>query len=86
MVAAENPLDFLLHPDGAETVIDAAYRNVRQSPVGDVILFGTGNPDHVKSNIASILKGPLPDADTRQLEAHFRHLIGFGCDFPEAKR
>ena len=86
MANAENPLDFLLHPDGAETVIDAAYRYVRHSPVGNVILFGTGNPNHLSSNIASILKGPLPVADIKKLEDHFSHLIGFGCDFPESSR
>lgn len=81
----DNPLDFLLHPDGAETIIDAAYRYVRHSPFSDVILFGTGNSDHLASNIASILKGPLPKSDISQLEDYFGHLVGFGCDFPEPK-
>lgn len=83
MAEADNPLDFLLHPDGAETLIDAAYRYVRHKRFTDVALFGTGNAAHLQSNISSLLKPPLPDADIARLEELFSELIGFGADMPE---
>jgi aryl-alcohol dehydrogenase-like predicted oxidoreductase len=80
------PLAFLLHEDGASTVPDAAYRFVRHEPGVDVVLFGTGNPGHLRTNIASILKPPLPQEDRRQLRALFGHLVGIGLDAPHLSR
>jgi hypothetical protein len=34
------------------------------------------------SNIASILKPPLPETDRRILAKHFGHLVGIGLDPP----
>ncbi len=78
----ENPLDFLVHEGGARSVIDAAYRFVRHEPGIDVVLFGTGNPDHLASNIDSIVAPPLPPDDVRKLRDLFGHLKGVGLDFP----
>lgn len=86
MAEAANPIEFLLHPDGADTIIDAAYRFARHQAFNDVVLFGTGEPAHLQANIASLSKGPLPEADVDQLAQYFGHLVGFGCDFPEPKR
>jgi len=81
-----DPLGFLVHGDGgasgASSVIDAAYRFVRHEPGVDVVLFGTGNPAHLHSNIASLLKPPLPEADRRKLAELFGHLVGVGLDAP----
>ncbi len=70
-----DPLGFLVRPGGALNLPDAAYRYCRHEPGVDCVLFGTGNPDHVRDNIASILRPPLPDADLARLgdlfgEAH----------------
>jgi aryl-alcohol dehydrogenase-like predicted oxidoreductase len=81
-----DPLGFLIHESGASSVPDAAYRFVRHEPGVDVVLFGTGNPEHLRTNIASILKPPLPEADRRQLKALFGHLIGVGLDAPHLSR
>jgi len=81
-----DPLGFLVHPGGATSVIDAAYRFVRHEPGVDVVLFGTGDPEHLRSNIASILKPPLPDADREKLAALFGHLVGVGLDAPHLSR
>ena len=62
LVEKEQPLDFLLHDQGAQSIIEAAYRYARHEPGADVVLFGTGNPAHVASNIIAILKPPLPEA------------------------
>jgi L-galactose dehydrogenase len=80
------PLGFLVHPGGAGSVIDAAYRFVRHEPGVDVVLFGTGEPAHLKSNIASILKPPLPEADRARLASLFGHLVGVGLDAPHLSR
>ena len=72
------PLGFLIHEGGASTIPDAAYRFVRHEPGVDVVLFGTGNSEHLRTNIASILKPPLPEPDRQQLAALFGHLVGVG--------
>jgi aryl-alcohol dehydrogenase-like predicted oxidoreductase len=79
---AEDPLGFLVHEGGAENIVDAAYRFVRHEPGVDVVLFGTGKPEHLRSNIASILKPPLPEADRAELIRRFGHLVGVGLDAP----
>ena len=82
MLEKENPLDFLLHPDGASSVIDACYRYVRHQPGADVILFGTGNLDHLKMDITSINKPPLPEYDLVRIRELLGHLEGVGLDYP----
>lgn len=79
----EDPLGFLVHESGADSILDAAYRFVRHQPGVDVVLFGTGNPAHLKSNIDSILKPALPEADTARLHKLFGGLIGVGLDMPD---
>jgi L-galactose dehydrogenase len=64
-------------------VVDAAYRFARHQPGIDVVLFGTGNVAHLRSNIASILRPPLPAADVEKLERLFGSLIGVGLDLPD---
>jgi aryl-alcohol dehydrogenase-like predicted oxidoreductase len=81
---APNPLGFLIHADhdGALSIPEAAYRFVRHEPGVDVVLFGTGDPEHLRANIGSILKPPLPETDRRILAKHFGHLSGVGLDPP----
>ena len=76
------PLGFLIHPGGAESLTDAAYRYVRHEPGVDVVLFGTGDQAHLRSNIESILRPPLPEADRRKLAELFSHLRGVGLVAP----
>ena len=82
LAETEDPLDFLIHPDGAHTIIDAAYRYCRHEPGTDVILFGTGSPTHLRSNIDSILSSPLPAADLQQIKELFGALEDVGLDAP----
>ncbi|MFI4947804.1 MAG: aldo/keto reductase [Alphaproteobacteria bacterium] len=79
---SSDPLGFLVHEGGASSVIDAAYRFVRHEPGADVVLFGTGDLAHLRSNIASILKPPLPEADRARIASLFGHLVGVGLDAP----
>jgi aryl-alcohol dehydrogenase-like predicted oxidoreductase len=79
---SDDPLGFLVHERGASSVIDACYRYVRHEPGVDVVLFGTGSPAHLKTNILSLLKPPLPTADRARLGELFGHLVGVGLDAP----
>ncbi len=80
---ARDPLGFLLHPAGAQSLTDAAYRFVRHEPGVDVVLFGTSDVAHLRENIASILAPKLPEADLALLRARFGHLVGVGLDGPK---
>ena len=82
LAAEENPLGFLMHPEGARNVIDAAYRYCRHEPGVDVVLFGTGDETHLRANVESILRGPLPEADVARLRMLFGALEGVGLDRP----
>jgi len=81
-----DPLGFLVHPGGALNLTDAAYRYVRHEPGVDVVLFGTGDHAHLRSNIASILRPPLPQADRGKLKQLFSHLRGVGLVAPPGAR
>jgi aryl-alcohol dehydrogenase-like predicted oxidoreductase len=81
-----NPLDFLVHEGGAASLVDAAYRFARHEPGSEVVLFGTGNREHLGSNIESILRAPLPRADVEKLYTCFGALRGVGLDLPDRAR
>jgi aryl-alcohol dehydrogenase-like predicted oxidoreductase len=77
-----DPLAFVVGEGGAESITDAAYRYARHTQGVDVVLFGTGNKAHVKSNVDSILRPPLAPAIIERLHASFGHLKGVGLDRP----
>ena len=80
LAETDDPLGFLVHAAGAANMIEAAYRFARHEPGVDVVLFGTGDAAHLRTNVASLLKPPLPDADREKLAALFGHLTGVGLD------
>ena len=82
-LARPEPLDFLMRPGGAASLTDAAYRYARHEPGVDVVLFGTGDRAHLETNLAAILKPPLPEPDRAKLAALFGHLVGVGLDRPD---
>ena len=71
LLDAEDPLGFLLRETDATTLPEAAYRFCRHEPGVDVVLTGTGNAEHLRKNIAAILKPPLPEAALEKLESLF---------------
>lgn len=73
-VDADDPLGFLLEEGVAATIPEAAYRFCRHEPAVDVVLTGTGNPEHLKANIQAILKPPLPRRALERLEKVFGEL------------
>ncbi|MDP7651665.1 MAG: aldo/keto reductase [Rhodospirillales bacterium] len=80
---SDDPLGFLVHAGGATSIMDAAYRFARHEPGVDVVLTGTGDPDHLRANVASILKPPLPAEDLATLRELFGDLAGVGLDPPK---
>ena len=86
LAKGDDPLGFLVHPGGASSVVDACYRYVRHEPGVDVVLFGTGNAAHLKTNIDSLLKPALPAADHAKIGELFGQLVGVGLDAPHLSR
>jgi len=70
VVNAAEPLDFVLR-ESAATLPEAAYRFCRHEQGVDVVLTGTGNVDHLKANVESILKPPLPKPVLQKLKDLF---------------
>ncbi|MBW7453544.1 aldo/keto reductase [Paenibacillus sepulcri] len=70
-VDRNNPLGFLVHPDGAHSIVDAAYRFCRYEPGVHSVLMGTGNLQHLANNIESVSRGPLPEQDIQRLKDIF---------------
>ena len=66
---ADDPLGFL--KEGTEGIVDAAYRFCRHEPGIDIVLTGTGKVEHLKENVASINRGPLPAKMQAKLEELF---------------
>jgi L-galactose dehydrogenase len=73
-VDLDDPLGFLVHPDGAASAVEAAYRFARHEPGCHVVLTGTGDVAHLEENVRAINGPPLPDADQERLRALFGHL------------
>lgn len=74
------PLGFLLHQGGASSITEAAYRFAIHEPGIDVVLFGTGDREHLHANVKSLLMPPLPAADSAKLTQLFGELIDVGMD------
>ncbi|MBB6429439.1 aldo/keto reductase [Algisphaera agarilytica] len=64
----DDPLGFL------GDVTDAGYRFSAHEPGLDVVLFGTGNPEHLETNLQSINADPLPAEQHAKLTELFGQL------------
>lgn len=69
-----DPLGFLIHEGGAVSLPDAAYRLCRYEPGTHVILSGTGNLEHLKANLESFSRPPLPQDDVLRLKRIFQRV------------
>jgi aryl-alcohol dehydrogenase-like predicted oxidoreductase len=67
-------IDFLLTESDVTTLPEVAYRFCRHERGVDLVLTGTGNPEHLRANVESILKPPLPRTVLRKLEELFGNL------------
>lgn len=69
-------VEFLLREAHVASLPEAAYRFCRHEPGAHVTLTGTGNPDHLRANVESLLKPPLPDDLLKKLKAIFKRVDG----------
>jgi aryl-alcohol dehydrogenase-like predicted oxidoreductase len=70
-VDLNRPLAFLRNAPGSPTVVEAAYRFCRHEPGAHVVLTGTGDPEHLRDNVESILGPRLPTYVLEKLDAMF---------------
>ena len=59
----------LLEEAGSSSLADLAYRYSRHQAGMDVVLTGTGDPDHLKQNVVAALAPPLPQSVLERLRA-----------------
>jgi L-galactose dehydrogenase len=69
-----NPLGFLIHEGSAVNLVDAAYRFCNYESGTNVILSGTGDIEHLKANIESFSRPPIPDEDILKLKKIFQNV------------
>ena len=70
----DEPLDFVVDAL-APSIPDAAYRFCRDEPGVHVVLSGTGNADHLTSNLQSFHRPALPAEATQRLRHMFRNVV-----------
>lgn len=67
----DEPLEFLLQDESAQSLPDAAYRFCRAEAGIHVVLSGTGNLQHLEENVQSLLRPPLPERHHTRLVKMF---------------
>ena len=78
LAARNDPLGFLVESGGALDIMDAAYRYARHEPGAHVVLFGSGNREHITRNVKSINSPPLSDGAAARLGSLFGGRPGVG--------
>ena len=66
---ADKELREIMAAAHATSLSELAYRYCRHQPGIDVVLTGTGDPDHLRENVRSALSPPLPSSVRKRLEA-----------------
>jgi aryl-alcohol dehydrogenase-like predicted oxidoreductase len=74
-VNAQAPLDFVLASGEAISIPDVAYRFCRDEPGVHVVLSGTGNAEHLTSNLETFGRPSLSPESTQRLEHIFRAVV-----------
>jgi aryl-alcohol dehydrogenase-like predicted oxidoreductase len=67
-----DPLGFLVRDGAAVSIMDVAYRFCCEELGIHVVLSGTSNPDHLRANIESFSRPPLPQEHTDALKKIFQ--------------
>ncbi len=57
-----------------DSTVELGYRYAAYSAHIAAVMMGTGNAKHLRENIRSVGKGPLPEELLRELARHFGHL------------
>jgi aryl-alcohol dehydrogenase-like predicted oxidoreductase len=72
-IDARDPLGYL------GDVRDAAYRFCVHEPGADLVLTGTGSPDHLEANVKSLCAPPLSSDLIARLERSFGHIASISA-------
>lgn len=75
-----DPLGFLVSLGGAQSVVEGAYRFCRHEPGAGVVLTGTGNAEHLRENVASILSPALTADCLEHLDKLFGTIDSVSCN------
>lgn len=70
-VNVEQPLEFLLEEENADSLIECAYRYAAYTPGVTTVLNGANSIPWLEENCANILKGPLSEKSRDRLKALF---------------
>jgi aryl-alcohol dehydrogenase-like predicted oxidoreductase len=73
-IDVDDPLGFVTQDSDATSITDAAYRFCRDEPGVHVVLSGTGDPAHLRENLASFERPPLPNTTVQRLRHIFRNV------------
>jgi aryl-alcohol dehydrogenase-like predicted oxidoreductase len=73
-LAESEPLDFTFGP-GVSSVVQAGYKFGADHEAISSVVVGTGNPEHLRENIATILGDPLPAPVMERLRGLFGQII-----------
>ncbi len=87
LVKEDHTIDFLVDNGYAKSITEAAYRFCRHSKGIDITLTGTGNIEHLESNLKSISMPPLPKDVLEKLEMMFGKVdcVSGAQEFPPMK-
>lgn len=75
-----DPLGFLRSLGGAQSVVEGAYRFCRHEAGVGVVLTGTGNAEHLRENVTSILSPALTPDCLEQLDRLFGAIDSVSCN------
>lgn len=75
VIDTDDPFGFVTGPGGASSLVEACYRFVRHAPGVDTVVTGTGNIDHLLTNIRSIGLPPLPEPVLDRLGSIFGGVV-----------
>ena len=80
LVNVDDPVGFLAaHPE-VLSVTEAAYRYCHHEPGANVVLTGTGSPEHLTANVGAINASPLPEELVTRLDEIFGRVESLSGD------
>jgi L-galactose dehydrogenase len=79
-VDARKLREVLVEQGGATGLVDGAYRFCRHEPGVDVVLTGTGNPEHLRANVRSLRAAPLSPECLEVLRDLFGAIDSVSCN------
>ena len=72
-----DPFGFLVNGDEVASIVDAAYRFARDEPGVHSVMTGTGKSEHLRANVASLEREPLPREVHDRIVSLYGHLTCF---------